>query len=102
MIAVIGGIRGGIWGIGAFVEGMSNVLAVIGGVVGRTGADVWGFCGFIGGSDCKGSTDVVLGGPEISWFLSGWMKVSQVMASGPPSCLAVIRQLCRKLMGSSG
>lgn len=31
-----------------------------------------------------------------------WMKVFEVITPGPPSCRVVLRQLCRKLMGSSG
>lgn len=119
--ATIGGIRGVIWGIGG-VEGISVVLQSIDGVVGFAwdfiggsngvvGIDVvlGGIAGVIGGIggvvegiDVLGGTDAALGGPGLSWCLSRWMKVSQVTASGPPSCLVLIRQLCRKLTGSSG
>lgn len=79
---VSGGIDGVIGGIGGVVEDISVALG--------------------GTDDVTGGTDEVFGAPGLSWCLSRWMKVSQLTFSGPPSCLIVIRQLCRKLTGSSG
>lgn len=106
---VIGGIGDVGWDVWGFIGGTDGaiggrvVLGVIDGVV----HGIWGLgggvCvvwGFLGGSD--GTGNVVLGGPGLNWFLSRVMKASHVTASGPPSCLVLIRQLCRKLTGSSG
>lgn len=106
LLGDIDGIKGRIGalicGIGCVKEGMSVVLGVIDGVVGGIWDGVWGVWGFIEGSDGMGGIDIVLGDPGLSWRFSGRMKVSQTTAPGPPSCLVVIRQLCRKLTGSSG
>lgn len=108
----LGAIVGGILGIGGVVFGFIGGIGV---VLRGNGVLVWGMWGSIGSTNgiiggmvegrgvALGGIDVVvLGCPGFSWCLSGWMKVSQVTASGPPTCVVVIRQLCRKLTGSSG
>lgn len=107
---------GSIGGTDVVLDGADGVIGATGGVVcgdggvvKSLGSGAWGVCGFIGGSDSLGGPGDVLQGPgvelgelELSWCLSRRMKVSHVTASGPPSCVVVVRQLCRKLTGSTG
>lgn len=94
--SIIGDIGGVVWGIEELNEGMGVVLA-------GNDAVVWGFGKVnVGMGVVLGGTDAVVGGLSLSRRLSGWMKVSQLTFSGPPISLVIIRQLCRKLTGSSG
>lgn len=96
-------------GADGVIGAIGGVICSFGGVVKSLGSGVWDVWGFIGGSDSFGGPGDVLVGPGVelgglglSWCLSRRMKVSHVTASGPPSCVVVIRQLCRKLTGSPG